>query len=895
MRSPQSVWATIAGIRTKEGSRLFLMASYLMLIITCYTTTKAVRDSLFVTEVGTWQLPYLYMLTACFMALISSFYPGLLRRKGLFSLIRRTSLLAIASLLVFWALIPRQGNTSIYILYIWVSLFGAITASQAWSLASQVFDAREARRSFGWIGLGGIIGGIIGGMLAQYIAPWLGTESLLPVCAVLMAITISILPRLGQPEDWEPPKEAAAESPRTNGSATTVFSAIKESPYISMMVGLLITGVIVEAFIDYEFKAVSVQSFNSKDNLTSFFGTIASYGGILALLFQTVVTNRLLKRFGVGVAILLLPTALLGSFLLVAAQPVLWAMALLKLLDTCLSYSVHRSGMELLYVPIPSKTRASVKALIDMLVDRAGRAAGGLLLVALTAGLSLSIPSLSLVAAGFLVAWLAMAWIVRRNYVDAFRVALEKKVVEPETLEVRTLDSTIVKSLINALSSDDDRRVLYALDLLGRIHPSRWHRHVPALLRHRSAAVRTQAITLLTHWHVESSSLVTPSLRDPDLDVRVEAIHHLCAVPAANGTRLKEFLFHDDYRIVLAAIHCMAKYKFGDRGLISAELIEKALTTTGEYELSAKTAAARGLAIAQLPETTRFLDRLLQDPNPEVVQHAVSAVGEIGHENSIDLLIAMLSRPRLRRVARESLLKLGLPAESALKSRLQDKDTPLEVRIRIPKVLSYIGKQDIADFLLGCVPSSASLLDMSVLKALNRIRERSPEVSFSPDRVLELIQSECEKHGRLRLLYRALQSPEAEGDAPQAKAMLALMTKAIGERLTEGLERVFRLLALIYPQADIHSAFFSFTARPALRASALEFLDNLIEPRLRSQVMPLVEEDTESSAGAFEDQEMRRNDVLHSLLTEDDEWIQTIAREVAGRLGIREVVSPEAA
>src|SRR5688572_5187403 len=190
MRSPHAVWETLAGIRTKEGARLFLMACYLLLIITCYTATKAVRDSLFVTEVGTWQLPYLYMLTACFMALISSFYPGLLQRKGLFALAQRTSLVGIASLLVFWALIPRQGNTSIYILYVWVSLFGAITASQAWSLASQVFDAREARRSFGWIGLGGIIGGIIGGMLAQYIAPWLGTESLLPVCAVLMAITI---------------------------------------------------------------------------------------------------------------------------------------------------------------------------------------------------------------------------------------------------------------------------------------------------------------------------------------------------------------------------------------------------------------------------------------------------------------------------------------------------------------------------------------------------------------------------------------------------------------------------------------------------------------------------------------------------------------------------------
>jgi len=895
MRSPRAIWESITGIRRREDARLFLMGAYLLLIITCYTTTKAVRDALFITAVGTKQLPYLYILTAGSMALISSFYPGVLRRNGLYGLIRATSLIAIASLLVFWSLIPSQGHTSIYVLYVWVSLFGAITASQAWSLASHVFDAREARRSFGWIGLGGVIGGIVGGTLAQYVAPWRGTEALLPICAVLMAITIGILHQLAQPGDWNVSKDLAAESgSRANGHPKTVLSAIRESPYLSLMVGLLIAGVIVESFIDYEFKAVSVQSFASKDNLTSFFGTIASYGGILALLFQTLVTNRLLKRFGVGVAILLLPSALLASFLLVAVRPVLWAMSLLKLLDVCLSYSVHRSGMELLYVPVSAKVRASVKALIDMFVDRAGRAAGGLVLLVLTAGLSLSIPSLSLVAALCLVTWLVIASVVRRNYVDAFRIALEKKVVEPETLEVRTPDSSIIGVLFHALSSVDDRQVLYALDLLGRVHPKRWRHHFPALLRHRSAAVRTRTIALLTHWQVESS-LVSPSLVDPELEVRVEAVHHLCTVPSQNGEKLKEFLGHSDYRIVLAAIHCMAKYQFGDHGLITAELIEKALTTRGEHEISAKTAAARGLAIARLPETPRFLDRLLRDRSLEVVQQAARTAGEISYEGSIPLLISMLARPRLRRVARESLLRLGAPAEPALRTRFQDEGAPLEVRVRIPKVLSYFGKQDVADFLLARVHSSTSRLDMPLLSALNRIRERFPEATFNADRVLELIRQECEKHGRLRLIHQAIQSSPAAPDDDRVGEVLALLTKAIGERMSEGLEKVFRLLALVYPQPDIHAVFFNFTARPALRASAVEFLDNLIDPPLRSLVMPLVEDNQEDRSGESRDSEMLRDDALRILLGDDDEWLQTIAKELVVRLGIEKVLSPEAA
>ncbi len=895
MTPPQASSESIAGKRGDERLRLVLMAGYLLLIITCYTTTKAVRDSLFVTEVGTSQLPYLYLLTACFMALISSFYPGLLRRKGFYAVVRATSVLAIASLMVFWALIPRQGHTSIYVLYVWVSLFGAITASQAWSLANNVFDAREARRTFGWVGLGGVIGGIVGGSLAQYIAPWWGTESLLPLCAVLMLVTIGILYKLAQPEDWRGPKVPPAETAPPSDSGSTMFSAIKDSPYISMMVALLLAGVIVEAFIDYEFKAVSVQTFTSKNNLTSFFGTIASYGGMLALLFQAFVTNRLLKRFGVGLAILLLPSGLLVSFLIVAARPELWAMSLLKLLDIGLSYSVHRSGMELLYVPIPLKMKASLKALIDMFVDRAGRAAGGLLLVGLTAGLSFSVSWLSLVAALLLVVWVAVAIVVKRNYVHAFRVALEKKVVEPETLEVRGLDSTIINSLVTALSSPDDRRVLYALDLLGRIHPSGWRRQVPSLLRHKAVEVRRQAIALLTHWRVASPSLVAPSLHDQDLEVRGEAIRHLCSLPSTDNAKLRTFLFHEDYRIVLAAIHCMAEYQFGDRSLLDAELIERALATKGEYEVSAKLAAARSLAIARLPESAAFLDRLLHDSNPQVVQQAVSVAGEIGRESFIPQLIPMLVNRRLRRIVRESLVKLGPPAESALRLRLQDSGTPLEVRIRIPKVLSYFGRQDVADFLLGYVPSSPSRLNMPILRALNRIRKRFPTVSFDADRVLNLIQRQCETRDRFRWIHRALAAAEMQQANARVREVLALEIKAIQEKMADSLEGVFRLLALIYPPADIRAVFFNIASRPALRPSALEFLDNLIDGPARDLVMRVVEDSEDANPEVSEDWEIQRNDALRALLEGDDEWIQMITVELVARWSAAEVLPVEAA
>ena len=58
-------------IRRQELARVLLMSGYLLLVIASYSVTKAVRDSLFVTQIGPAQLPYVYLLIAGAMGLLS--------------------------------------------------------------------------------------------------------------------------------------------------------------------------------------------------------------------------------------------------------------------------------------------------------------------------------------------------------------------------------------------------------------------------------------------------------------------------------------------------------------------------------------------------------------------------------------------------------------------------------------------------------------------------------------------------------------------------------------------------------------------------------------------------------------------------------------------------------
>jgi len=708
-----------------------------------------------------------------------------------------------------------------------------------------------------------------------------------------MAATVYLLHRL-TPQQGQ--NGHAATKPASRGNEDSVRSVVAQiwnSRYLSMIVVLLVTGVIVEAFVDYEFKWVSHRAFTSKNELTAFFGTIAFYGGILALVVQTIVTSRLLKRFGVGYTIMLLPSAFLAAFLVVAARPALWSVSVLKLIDSGLSYSVHRSGMELLYVPVSQKQRATVKGLIDLLVDRAGRAVGGVLLLILTFGLAFSIKWLSLVAAAFLAGWLVVAFLVRHDYVDAFRSALEMKVVRPEALDIRSLDPTMVRSLVQALSSEDDRQVLYALELLSRTHPRHWQHSLPALLRHDSAAVRGRTVALLAEWRNYSSVFVAERLQDPDMGVRAEVIHYLCVTAPRSGDTLREFLDSSDYQIVLAAVHYMTKYHIPTRGLIDERFVDRAMAVVGEHALSAKIAAARVLAFVPSARATEFLERLLEDSCPEVVRSAIRAAAQFGYEPAIPRLISMLQYSGLRLEAREALLKLGPPAVMELQRQLQDTHTPIEVRVRIPKVLSSLGTQEAANYLLACVHRLSPRVDMSLLKGLNRIRKAFPNTAFDAERVATLIEQESQTFRQWSQTLTSLGSESAPG-GNESQDVLMLLKKTLEEKCGECVERTFRLLALLYAPNDVYSAYFSFVARPALRGSAVEFLDNLLEPALRATVVPMVEDSPNSDVVTDVSAMPSWTEALNMLAASGDEWLTAIARELSAKTSNTGTPSPVA-
>jgi ATP/ADP translocase len=794
MRSPAQLFERAIEIGKTELARVLLMSTYLLLIIASYSMTKAVRDSLFVTKIGPERLPYVYLLIAGAMGLVSIIYSRAVNRIGLHRLIRTTSLIAISNLLLFWLLFRSDRALWFYVLYVWVSLFGAITASQFWLLATHVFNAREARRVFAWIGVGGIIGGVLGGGLTNRLAHWLGTESLLILCAAMMAGTVVLLEALGD--------SGAAPSYHSDKNEK-VIRQVWGSRHLKTLAALLCVAVIVEAFIDYQYKVVAAHSIPSKDHLTAFFGSVTFYIGVCSLAFQTLITNRILRKFGVGWAILFLPIGLLVAFVALAAHPVLWTAALLQLVDGTFSYSIHRSGMELLYLPIPPQTRNAVKGFIDTFVDRAGRAGGALILLLCTAALALSIPSLSIIAAGLAVAWIVMAIVVKRAYLQSFRQALQVKTIDAEALQVRNLDSATMKTLLALLSSEDERQVLYALDLLGGTNPNRWRRYVDLLVQHRSSAVRARTIAVLASWN------------DPAL-------------------AREEFIRHSDYETARVA-----------------------------------TASALRLHWNESRQNRELLNSLLCDGSPMVVREAIATAGIVRHEEAVPLLIDMLAEKTLRNDARNALINFQDAVIPILRRRLAHPGEKREIRRQIPKTLALTVRQEAADALMESLSISDFELNHAVLRALNRMRTTSTAIVVDRELILVAVERERERYEQLCGIHAWLNVNR------RGERIFSLLIRAVGERIEQRLERIFRFVALIYPPHDIYSVYYSWQAKPALRPAAIEFLDNIVDEPIKGLLLPLLEEGPSRPMHFIS---LRAG--LLMIADSEDAWLKTIAQAV---------------
>ena len=186
---------------------------------------------------------------------------------------------------------------------------------------------------------------------------------------------------------------------------------------------------IVSTLIYYQFNPFIEQMFPDQDMKTAFTGLFFGWMNIASFLIQFLFTSAILRRLGVGVALLMLPVGLLAGSVGLLAAPLCWIAAGAELFDGAMNYSLQQTSKEGLSLPIDRSVRYKIKPFIDMVVFRFGKGIAAILGILWLDVWHLPSHRLSLVTVPLIAAWIAIAVQLRRDYVRTIRQVLQAHAV----------------------------------------------------------------------------------------------------------------------------------------------------------------------------------------------------------------------------------------------------------------------------------------------------------------------------------------------------------------------------------------------------------------------------------------------------------------------------------
>jgi len=286
------------------------------------------------------------------------------------------ALLAGATM-VFSVSITQLDAPTVWSFYVFGDIFNSIMVASFWAFTNDVIRPQQSKRLYGLIGLGGVLGGLVGATYVSAQVDVIGRQPLLWGAAlaivVIAAITYYVNQREGEDSGREDPEREAPDAEAAPPSTNAAFEGAKivfQSKYLLAILGIIGLYEIVSNIVDYQLAKAIELAVASGVNYDAAFGFVGVLTNVVSVGVQLFVTSFVMKRFGVGTALLFLPVAiLLGSFGYLAV-PLLGMAVFMSVSDNSLNYSINQSAKEALYTPTSRDAKYKAKAFIDMFVQR---------------------------------------------------------------------------------------------------------------------------------------------------------------------------------------------------------------------------------------------------------------------------------------------------------------------------------------------------------------------------------------------------------------------------------------------------------------------------------------------------------------------------------------------
>lgn len=198
----------------------------------------------------------------------------------------------------------------------------------------------------------------------------------------------------------------------------------------------------------------------------------------------------------------------------------------------------------------------------------------------------------------------------------------------------------------------------------------------------------------------------------------------------------------------------------------------------------------------------------------------------------------------------KSLTQYGPEITRTILSLENDEILPSDVRRHLPAVIATFNTQNSIRILYKFLTSKDVITRKKASKNIKKLISNNPSLRIDKRRITKLILTESKYYKNtiyaiesFNILINAAVIEQSQDKSAYDRLVAREgVVMLLIEQLEQSLETIFALLSLRYNQEDITAAYYGIKSNdPEAKINAIEFLDNLLHIRLKSNILPLLE------------------------------------------------------
>lgn len=801
-------------------------------------------QSLFLSVYDASLIPKAFVLSGIVGIIITSVYTALQTRMKFskFALVNFV-FIAVVTTLLRLGFEFTEDKRLVFAVFVMMGPLTIISFLGFWGTVGRLFTLRQGKRLFGLIDTGQILGIII----VSFAIPVLISLNF-EVLNTLFICTLSIIAALVL-QIIITRRFSFHEVEKKSETRDNFFDLFKNR-YTSLMAFFIVFSVVAAFFVHFSFLTVLEENYPDAKALASFLGAFMGTLTIFTILIKTFVYGKIMKTYGLKLALTLSPVligvftvlaAVIGSIYGYTAASASFAfffllIVLSKLFAKSLKDSIEVPSSKILYQSLDINIRYNVQARIDGTVNELAAFSSGLLLAGLGAITFVHIIHFSYSLLLVLVIWFFIGLRLYR----AYQASLENSLKQFRQLETEESEEISLLEKISPSGSDPDQ-VAAVLEFA----PQAWNGYVS----------RNFKDLFTSNEKIRDLSLKI--VDELDLTNTKEAIEKLIRSTEKNlNSRLKSI-----------------SERFKNAGSKNTDEEIRSLLKSEKPEDRKKGI----LSIIEKNDPAYFprIVPLFRDASPEVRLSAIHAAGVLNRKDFVTYLVDLLEDPKYYSYAFNSLCMMNADIFENLEHGFHKTGITETGMARITRVFGAIGTESAGFYLFAKLEHYNRKVFSAVLEGIRKLKIKPSENDRL--KVFNAIYQLCGITAwNLFAKYSLRDFEESEE-----------LIHALEDEISENYDLIYSLLSVAYDAGSV------FHIRQNLESGtaegigfAIELLDMFIDESIKSYLFPLLDDSPMSEKLRLLQTEypvemMKPEELLRDIINRDYNYINAYTRVCA--------------